>query len=57
MTEYGIARHTFNGEEIHRSNMTKDEAEEWISQWLADQNPSNIYYIVSREVSAWDLAE
>jgi len=37
--------------------MTKDEAEEWISQWLADKNPSNIYYIVSREVSAWDLAE
>lgn len=57
MTEYGIARQTFNGEEIHRSNMTKDEAEEWIVQWLSDEGASNIHYIVSREVSAWDLAE
>lgn len=57
MTEYGIARQTFDGEEIHRSNMTKDEAEDWIVQWLSDEGASNIYYIVSREVSAWDLAE
>lgn len=55
--EYGIAKQTFKGEEIHIDGMTKEEAEGWISEWLAYQGASNIYYIVSREVSDWDLAE
>lgn len=59
MTEYGIARNTseFKNEDMHRTGMTKDEAEEWMQDWLSGRGSPTEYCIVSREVSAWDLAD
>lgn len=59
MTEYGIARNTnnFKNEDMHRTGMTKDEAEEWMYDWLRDRGSPTEFYIVCREVSEWDSTE
>ena len=60
MTEYGIARNTYNlanPSDVICKGMTKEAAEDWISFHLSGQGSSTEFCIVSREVSDWDLAE
>jgi len=60
MTEYGIARNTRNLADpsgLICTNMTKEQAEDWIGDHLASRGSPTEFCIVSRQVSDWDLAE
>lgn len=49
--EYGIAVGESN--ELHRSNMTEDEAVKWMSEWVQMSGRRTPFRIVRREVGEW----
>lgn len=41
--------------EIHRFGYTKEEAENWISEWIEMGGKSNTYKIIRRPVCQWEV--
>lgn len=53
--EYGIARRNEPLEEgVHCSNMTLEEAKEWIKEWEEMNGVPGVFYIVKRTLSPWE---
>ncbi len=54
--EYGIVRGDDPLEEgVHRSNMTLEEAKEWIKEWDEMGGAPGLFRIVKRPVSPWEF--
>lgn len=51
--EYGIMMRWYK-DEPHRSNMTKEEAEAWLNDWLMDGGKEGIFWIIRRPKGAWE---
>lgn len=52
--EYGIAhRNDVLEEQVHRTGMTKEEAEQWIAEWEQDGGVKGAFYVIEREISPW----
>ena len=49
--EYGI-RHVATGR-LHRWDMTRTQAVEWIDGWLADGGKPKVWLVVRRELGPW----
>lgn len=50
--EYGITMKGRAG--IHRNKMTREQAEQFVSEWLEDGGPDDIFTIVRRPVGEWE---
>lgn len=51
--EYGILQ-VKRPDEPHRSGMTRTEAEEWLSDWLADGGRKDTFRVIRRAVGPWE---
>jgi len=49
--EYGIAM--VRNHSVHRTGMSKDEAETWIEEWVEMSGKPNVFRIIFRDVPAW----
>jgi hypothetical protein len=51
--EYGIGTDLENMGPVHRAGMSKEEAEDWLKEWVEIGGNAEKVYIIRREVGQW----
>jgi hypothetical protein len=55
--EYGIGYANGDWDEPHRDNMTQEEAEQWMVEWVQMSGRRIPFQVIRRRVGAWESAK